>query len=151
MHLAPRFAKSTYPFYIICITVGFCLHHHLTQNAYGPLVALDFLVSCALTNLHASHVGHLIIGIIILSLSDVVIGSPSHPTIVYLTLGHSKTDVFGAGVTIHMGRMGQLLCLVSGFLTYSAIQPPTPGPPLFLLQSGAPLSMSLLTLGEWPL
>ena len=74
-----------------------------------------------------------------LSLSDVAIDDRTNPTMVHLTLRHSKTDIFGAGVTIHMGRTGQLLCPVSALLAYLAVRPPTPGP-LFLLQSGAPLS-----------
>lgn len=78
-----------------------------------------------------------------LSLRDVVIDSRFKPSVIHLTLRQSKTDVFGAGVTIHLGRTGDILCPVSALLAYLAIRPPTPGP-LFLLQSGNPLSRQAL-------
>ncbi len=78
-----------------------------------------------------------------LSLSDVSIDNPSCPTIVHLTLRQSKTYVFGAGVTIHLGRTHRVLCPVSALLAYLAVRPATPGP-LFLLQSGIPLSRDAL-------
>lgn len=78
-----------------------------------------------------------------LSLQDVAIDSRSAPSVVHLTLRHSKTDVFGVGVTIHLGRTGDILCPVSSLLAYLAIRPATPGP-LFLLESGNPLSRSVL-------
>ena len=78
-----------------------------------------------------------------LSLSDVMIDSRSNPLVVQLMLRQSKTDVFGAGVTIYLGRTGDTLCPMSALLAYLAIHPPTPGP-LFLLKSGAPLSRQAL-------
>ena len=79
----------------------------------------------------------------VLSLEDVAINSREDPTVVHLTLQQSKTDVFGAGVTIHLGRTGDHLCPVSAILAYLARRPPTPGP-LFLLHSGHPLSRRML-------
>ena len=73
-----------------------------------------------------------------LSLRDVSIDSQSCPSVVHMTLRQSKTDIFGAGVTIHLGRTGDTLCPVSALLEYLARRPSTPGP-LFLLQSGEPL------------
>ena len=78
-----------------------------------------------------------------LSLCDAAINDRSNPTIVHLTLRCSKTDVFGAGVTLHLGRTGDVICPVSALLSYLANRPPTPGP-LFLLKSGNPLSRSFL-------
>ena len=78
-----------------------------------------------------------------LSLSDVMIDSRTVPTAIHLTLRHSKTDVFGAGVTIHLGKTGSFLCPVAAMLSYLAIRPPMPGP-LFLLRSGNPLSREIL-------
>ena len=78
-----------------------------------------------------------------LSLSDVSIDSRENPSIVHLTLRQSKTDVFGVGVTIHLGRTGDVLCPVSALLAYLAVRPSTPGP-LFLLSSGVPLSRQVL-------
>ena len=78
-----------------------------------------------------------------LSLGDVSIDSHSKPMMVHLTLRRSKTDVFGAGVTIHLGKTRSILCPVSSLLAYLAIRPVTPGP-LFLLRSGAPLLREIL-------
>ena len=74
-----------------------------------------------------------------LSLRDVTIDSTSNLSVVHLTLRQSKTDVFGAGVTIHLGHTEDTLCPVSALLAYLAIRPPTPRP-LFLLESGEPFS-----------
>ena len=79
----------------------------------------------------------------VLSREDIAIDSRENPTIVHLTLRHSKTDIFSVGVTIHLGRTGHLLCPVSSLLAYMARRPPVPGP-LFLLQSGQPLSRQRL-------
>ena len=79
-----------------------------------------------------------------LSLRDVAIDNRLKPSVLHLTLRQSKTDVFGAGVTLHLGRTGDtILCPVSALLAYLAIRPPTPGP-LFLLNSGDPLSRDTL-------
>ena len=78
-----------------------------------------------------------------LSLGNVSIDCHSQPTMVHLTLRRSKTDVFGAGVTIHLGKTGSILCPVSSLLAHLAICPATPGP-LFLFRSGAPLSREIL-------
>ncbi len=58
--------------------------------------------------------------------------------VVFISLRQSKTDVFWSGVTVHLGRTGDILCPVSALLSYLAVRPPTPGP-LFLLRSGNPL------------
>ena len=55
-----------------------------------------------------------------------------------IKLRQSKTDVFGVGVTIHLGRTGDTVCPVAALLAYLAIRPSTPGP-LFLLKSESPL------------
>ena len=79
----------------------------------------------------------------VLSLADVAIDSRSDPSIVFLTLRQSKTDMFGMGITVYLGHTGDVLCPVSVLLAYLAIRPPTPGP-LFLLKSGDPLSRTIL-------
>ena len=79
----------------------------------------------------------------VLCLQDVAIDNRDNPSILYVSLRHSKTNIFGAGITIHLGRTGDILCPVSALLAYLACRPPTPGP-LFLLQSGKPLSHQLL-------
>ena len=66
-----------------------------------------------------------------------------NPSILYVSLRPSKTDIFGASVTIYLGRTGDILCSVSALLAYLVRRPSTPGP-LFLLQSGKTLSRQLL-------
>jgi hypothetical protein len=78
-----------------------------------------------------------------LSLSDVSIDNKDNPSIIYINLRSSKTDAFGEGVTIHLGRTSDILCPVSALLAYLAIRPPSPGP-LFVLSSGKPLSHGVL-------
>ena len=51
-----------------------------------------------------------------------------YQTVVQLTLRQSKTGVFGAGVTICLGRTGDILCPVLAQLAYLVIRPSTPGP-----------------------
>ena len=53
-----------------------------------------------------------------LSLGDVVIDSRSTPSVVQLALRQSKPNVFGAGITISLGRTGDILCPVSALLAY---------------------------------
>ena len=80
----------------------------------------------------------------VLSLCDVAVDSRLKPSVLHLTLQQSKTDVFGAGVTLHLGLTGDnILCPVSALLAYLAVRPPTPGP-LFLLNSGNPVSRNTL-------
>ena len=78
-----------------------------------------------------------------LSLRDVTLDSRLNPSMIHLLLRRSKTDVFGTGVTIHLGRTGDVLCPVCALLAYLARRPSTSGP-LFLLQSGQPLSRCAL-------
>ena len=54
-----------------------------------------------------------------------------------LLLRHSKTDNFGAGVSLYVGAMGCNLCPVAAMLSYLAVRPSTPGP--FVHQDGRPL------------
>ena len=77
-----------------------------------------------------------------LFLRDVFIDSQSCPSVVHMTLRQNKTDIFGAGVTNHLGRTGDTLCPVSALLAYLARRPSTPGP--LFLQSGEPLSRESL-------
>ena len=60
-----------------------------------------------------------------LSLEDIAIDSWDDPTIVHLMLRHSKSDIFGVGVTIHLGRTGTCcaLCLPSMLTWPAGLQP----------------------------
>ena len=78
-----------------------------------------------------------------LSVSDISIDSRVNPQVLIVRLRHSKTDPFGAGVNLYLGRTGNTLCPVAAVLGYLAICPSTPGP-LFHLQDGTPLSRTHL-------
>ena len=74
-----------------------------------------------------------------LSPGDVCVDSHDHPTRLAIHLKRSKTDPFGAGTTIHLGRTGSVLCPVVAMLNYLAIRPPKLGP-LFMFHDGSTLS-----------
>ena len=74
-----------------------------------------------------------------LAASDVAVDSHTNPSTIAVTLHYSKTDQFGNGATIYLGRTRNTICPVSAVLQYLAIRPPTEGP-LFVLESGAPLT-----------
>ena len=78
-----------------------------------------------------------------LSVGDVEVDSRHSPSALHVSLRHSKTDVFGVGATIHLGRGLSYLCPVAAVLAYLAVRPSTPGP-LFVLESGVPLSRQFL-------
>ena len=65
--------------------------------------------------------------------------SITHPTLLAVTLRHSKTDPFGAGVTIYLGRAYDDICPVVAVLTYIAVRPPFQRP-LFIHRDGSPLT-----------
>ena len=74
-----------------------------------------------------------------LLVSDVTVDSRHNPQVVTLLLRRSKTDPFGAGTQLHVGRTFNAICPVSALLSYLALRPQTPGP-LFIFQDGTPLS-----------
>ena len=74
-----------------------------------------------------------------ISPSDICVDSRSSPSVLSVYLKRSKTDPFGAGLTIYLGRTGNILCPVSAILAYLAIRPPEPGP-LFIFEDGSSLS-----------
>ena len=78
-----------------------------------------------------------------LSPSDVAADSHTNPTIVSLHLRHSKTDIFGVGAWVHMGRVDGPICPVKALLGYLAVRGTAPGP-LFRFADGTPLSRTRL-------
>lgn len=78
-----------------------------------------------------------------LSVSDISIDSRENPQVLVVLLRHSKTDPFGVGVRIHLGRTGDTLCPVAAVLGYLAIRPASPGP-LFVFHDGTPLTRECL-------
>ena len=80
-----------------------------------------------------------------LSPSDVTVDSHQAPSVVSVRLHRSKSDPFGNGVTIYLGRTGQTICPVTALLGYLARRGQRPGP-LFLFCDGTPLSKEKLLL-----
>ena len=74
-----------------------------------------------------------------LSPRDIQVDNREHPTYLSVTLRQSKTDAFGAGITLYIGTTGDHICPVSAVLAYLAIRPPVTGP-LFVHADGRPLS-----------
>lgn len=80
----------------------------------------------------------------VLSPQDVSVDCLLNPTTIALHLRHSKSDPFGAGVTVYLGRTGQRpLCPVTALLSYMALRGQAPGP-LFRFQDGSALSKQRL-------
>ena len=78
-----------------------------------------------------------------LSPRDVTVDSHDSLSIVSVLLRRSKTDPFGAGVTIHLGRTNEAICPVGALLSYLALRGLQPGP-LFLFRDSTPLSSQRL-------
>ena len=78
-----------------------------------------------------------------LSPADITVDSHVDPSYISVFLKRSKTDPFGAGLSVHVGRTGDQLCPVAAILAYLAIRPPSPGP-LFVFQDGSSLSQQHL-------
>ena len=70
--------------------------------------------------------------------SAVSVDSHSAPTMVRVFLQKAKTDPFGNGVCIFLGRSGSSLCPVSAILNYLAVRPQGAGP-LLIWEDGTPL------------
>lgn len=66
---------------------------------------------------------------------DVAVDDHRNPTMIKIHLRHSKTDQFGRGVDIYLGKTGDDLCPVSALLAYLAIRGGEPGP-LFKMENG---------------
>ena len=76
-------------------------------------------------------------------IDDVAIDSHEAPSHMTIHLKRSKTDLIGAGFTLHLGRIGDDLCPIAAMLGYLARRPPGPGF-LFRFQDGTPLSWTRL-------
>lgn len=74
---------------------------------------------------------------------DISVDSHLNPTRVSVFLARSKTDPFGTGVTVHIGRTGHTICPVAAILSFLVRRGRDPGP-LFLFQDGTTLSRGRL-------
>ena len=71
--------------------------------------------------------------------SDVAVDSHHSPTLVKIFLRRAKTDPFGNGVNIFMGRSNTALCPVMAILNYMAARSTGDGP-LLVHRDGSPLT-----------
>ena len=71
--------------------------------------------------------------------SDVAVSLHTAPSVVQVHLRRAKTDPFGHGVEIFLGKTGKSLCPVAAILNYLLIRPPGDGP-LFVLKDRKPLT-----------
>ena len=74
-----------------------------------------------------------------LQFSNLAIDSVTSPSMLEIRLRHSKTDRFGAGVSIFLGRSFNDLCPVSAMLAFLAVRGGGDGP-LFCNLDGSPLT-----------
>ena len=73
--------------------------------------------------------------------ADVQVDNRRNPSFLAITLRGSKTDPFGAGCTLYIGRTYSNICPVTAVLVYLSISPQVPGP-LFLHADRSPLTRS---------
>ena len=79
-----------------------------------------------------------------LGVQDIAVNSPSSPSYMHIRIKGSKTDPFRKGCLIHIGIGQHPLCAIHALMTYLMLRGDAPGP-LFLFQSGQPLSRFVLT------
>ena len=83
-----------------------------------------------------------------LSWGDIQVDSHDHPSYLRIVLRQSKTDLFGAGVSLFVGATGDTLCPVAAVLSYLSVRPSRPGP-LFTYQDGRPLTWWQRSVKPW--
>ena len=74
-----------------------------------------------------------------LSWGDVAIDNPENPQAIRIYLRHSKTDQFGRGTEVIMGRTGDLLCPVAAMAASMRARGTSPGP-FFIFRDGTSLT-----------
>ena len=74
---------------------------------------------------------------------DVAVHSHHHPSMVLVLLRRSKTDPFGQGMTVFVGRTAHAICPVAAILCYLAQRGSEHGP-LFRFEDGSSLSRQRL-------
>lgn len=77
-----------------------------------------------------------------ITVADVAVDRHRSPTLLRVFLRRAKTDPFGNGVNIFLGRTGCTLCPVVAILNYLAVRPLGEGA-LLVLENGEPLTKDL--------
>ena len=96
---------------------------------FGFLWCGEFTVSSGASFDRAKH----------LAFQDISVDSHFEPTVLAVRIKASKTDQFGKGMTIFLGKAPSNLCPVTAVLSYIAIRGPAEGP-LFTRADGHPLT-----------
>ena len=78
-----------------------------------------------------------------LNLSDLALDNHTAPSMARLCIKQSKMDPFRQGVEVFLGNTGSEVCPIQALVHYIGVRSPSQGP-LFILQSGAPLTRSYL-------
>lgn len=78
-----------------------------------------------------------------LSHSDIAVDSRDNPQLITVHLRRTKTDPFGAGCYIYLGRTYTTPCPVAAMLNYLAARNST-SRPLFIFENGTPLTRASL-------
>lgn len=79
----------------------------------------------------------------VLAPSDIQVDSTSNPTYLTVNLRTSKTDPFGQGCTLYIGKTDSRTCPVTAILAYLSLRSSAAGP-LFIHEDGTPLLRSEL-------
>ena len=74
-----------------------------------------------------------------LTAADIAVDSHHDPTMVSVRIKRSKTDQFGEGTTIYLGKTSSAICPVTAILSYLAIRPEGQGP-LFVTADSKPVT-----------
>ena len=74
---------------------------------------------------------------------DVRVDSRENPSFLAITLRGSKTDPYGLGQVLYVGRTGSPICPVAAVLSFLAVRPPSAGP-LFVHADSSPLTRAQL-------
>ena len=53
-----------------------------------------------------------------LGIKDVAVDDTRHPSIMQITIKHSKTDPFRQGISLYVGKTGSHICPVASMMNY---------------------------------
>ena len=96
---------------------------------FGFLRCGEFLLPDATTFDNTTH----------LAVSDISVDSHQNPTMIAIRIKRSKTDQFGEGATVYLGKTSAAICPVTAMLGYLAIRPEGQGP-LFVTSNQKPVT-----------
>ena len=75
-----------------------------------------------------------------LSVRDVAVDDPTHPSIIQIRIKQSKTDPFRKGIDLYVGKTGSSLCPVVAMMNYLMVRGTKRLGPLFIFSDGRVLT-----------